>query len=439
MSECQIVLVHGTFGQESNWFRRGSHFRINLDRKLNESGISPIFSEFVWSGKNGHEARHDASRCLAEQLAKTKLGEHYTTYVIAHSHGGNILRNALRKMNKSNLPGGIVTLGTPFIFARRRKMATFLWLFILPLFTSLFVIGLYLDLPGWTMIFAVPALLFYVSQGMTKAQIIQETVAAELATHFADIEDLDLPILNITTLLDEARLLLKVWHWFGESLHILIDFSVKLFYFGLTALLLIAVMGHLNVGAISLEQNSIFASIFHSVLNHVSLTKTSANESAITQYFWIALWGSLVLLSLLLSLVALLLVPVVAIVPWFVRTQWFAFGEEKLAWYLTHEVKLETVASKKSRLYWVKIRDAWRQSRLRHASYYLSDDVISAISGFINGSEIGMTKSFGQFNDLNRWLRYAFGIFVFVSLLAQVVPIGAHIIQWLRNTIDKFI
>src|ERR1700754_3163859 len=101
-----IVIVHGTFAETFDWWLPGSDFCRTLDRLLGESGCEarcwshvpspddPLL--FRWSGLNSEQARVDAAEDLAAYLAiHLKNEDIERVHIIAHSHGGNIVANAL--------------------------------------------------------------------------------------------------------------------------------------------------------------------------------------------------------------------------------------------------------------------------------------------------------------------------------------------------------
>ncbi|MEW2144406.1 hypothetical protein AB0869_16510 [Micromonospora vinacea] len=126
-----ITLVHGTFAPDAAWTRPDSA----LSTSLQKAGCH--VTRFVWSGRNSHRARAAAAHGLAEHL-RQQLIEHPRArhWVIAHSHGGNVAlhaANQLRTGRGGAAPVTTVTLATPFLHARARRIAG--WpLFVIALF-----------------------------------------------------------------------------------------------------------------------------------------------------------------------------------------------------------------------------------------------------------------------------------------------------------------
>jgi hypothetical protein len=151
-----IIVVHGTQltarrPDHRQWYEPKSVFCNELDARLEEHGSSarcwahldetwearqrrrpkdPIDATkdiFTWSGANSASERSDASARLVEYLNElSQLG--WRCHVIAHSHGGTVLHEALRRTQyptgrsskKRGYPvpwnhGNLVTMGTPLI------------------------------------------------------------------------------------------------------------------------------------------------------------------------------------------------------------------------------------------------------------------------------------------------------------------------------------
>jgi hypothetical protein len=96
-----VILVHGTFAYADNgsgprWWQRGSVFWKRLKTEL-PSNIGMLDSQplFKWSGENHYMSRYTAGIDL---LTYIKEFEKWKTpyHIVAHSHGGTVLWNALR-------------------------------------------------------------------------------------------------------------------------------------------------------------------------------------------------------------------------------------------------------------------------------------------------------------------------------------------------------
>ena len=160
----KIVTVHGTFAHietvsdpaemagdsARQWWQSGSAFEAQIRKMVDSDGSSGApgseveFKPFIWNGDNSVTARRKAgSRLLSELKALEAGGEKYC--VVAHSHGGSVVTNALVEAASRNveLPGmkRWMTIGTPFIELRPER---FLFLRLPLLLKALFVASLML-------------------------------------------------------------------------------------------------------------------------------------------------------------------------------------------------------------------------------------------------------------------------------------------------------
>ena len=131
-----VIIVHGTWAApgpgESRWYqpvdgvpRAAEGFVSKLDAALQERGSAarcwahcternPFFQ---WSGENSWIARTLAAVALADYVAKLRK-EGWRCHIVAHSHGGNVVVEALPQIatpSPNQPPGTIVTLGSPFM------------------------------------------------------------------------------------------------------------------------------------------------------------------------------------------------------------------------------------------------------------------------------------------------------------------------------------
>jgi hypothetical protein len=131
-----IVIVHGTWAapkpDKIQWYQQPEGvaategFVGKLDAALRERGSparcwahctkgNPMFQ---WSGENSWIARTRAAGALADYVAKLR-GEGWRCHIVAHSHGGNIVVEALPQIiaapSQNKSLGIIVTLGSPFM------------------------------------------------------------------------------------------------------------------------------------------------------------------------------------------------------------------------------------------------------------------------------------------------------------------------------------
>ena len=131
-----VIVIHGTWASpmsgERQWYQHPDaatgtdNFVSKLNRGLARRGsrarcwahaidVNDIFS---WSGENSWIDRTRAAGALVDYL--DRLGARgWLCHIVAHSHGGNVLAEALPALVRSQVElqhiGRIVTMGTPFI------------------------------------------------------------------------------------------------------------------------------------------------------------------------------------------------------------------------------------------------------------------------------------------------------------------------------------
>jgi hypothetical protein len=139
LSTTVTLVIHGTFASDAVWWRLGGDgqesFADRLERELSRRDLvgtvwKPAFacgfdySSFSWSGRNRHGDRMAGARRLSSslnELARQLLAtpnEPLTVNFVAHSHGGNVVLEALRRLKPNVCVGRIAFLGTPLITAR---------------------------------------------------------------------------------------------------------------------------------------------------------------------------------------------------------------------------------------------------------------------------------------------------------------------------------
>lgn len=169
-----VLVVHGTFANPSerpadgprHWWEPGGCFCEQLDRALSGRGAaarcwqhalvlgqsrSAWMPTFSWSGDNSEVARRHGARALAEQLERLEKHPGVERYhLVAHSHGGNVVRRALRLLAKPPAKlGEVVCLGTPFLHFRdqgvvRRVLRRVHWPLVLIIAAALWAGGSWL-------------------------------------------------------------------------------------------------------------------------------------------------------------------------------------------------------------------------------------------------------------------------------------------------------
>lgn len=116
--DCLIVLIHGTYAADAKWPHEDSNFCKWLGTSLKEQGAGTIvFAQSPWSGGNSDLDRLEASIDLRARLAAFRLSHpDYVTFLVGHSHGGNVALHALSHSQEDrDQVAGVVTLATPFL------------------------------------------------------------------------------------------------------------------------------------------------------------------------------------------------------------------------------------------------------------------------------------------------------------------------------------
>ena len=161
------IIVHGTFAAHETWWQLSGTmptFADKLEEALTQRGFAgtvwaPVlktglgYEAFSWSGENVHRDRVAGARKLAESLRQVAQqlgasnGDPLLVNFVAHSHGGNVVLEALRRVDSTVRPRRVVLLGTPLITYRPEWRIARL-LLAAGLLLTLLGIGLFL-LTGW--------------------------------------------------------------------------------------------------------------------------------------------------------------------------------------------------------------------------------------------------------------------------------------------------
>lgn len=113
-----VHLIHGTFENDAPWTLNGSALRD----EFTSLGLKVGISHFSWGGKNAAAARSLAAQALATKIAGSPAKHHY---LIAHSHGGAIVREMSHlRQDIAHKICGVSLLSTPFIFRRERDRSS---------------------------------------------------------------------------------------------------------------------------------------------------------------------------------------------------------------------------------------------------------------------------------------------------------------------------
>lgn len=79
------VVIHGTWAQQSSWYRAGGDFFEAIRNSMRELYIVDELISFSWSGKLGYRSHMQAAYLLAE-----KIMEYDFVILVAHSHGATV-------------------------------------------------------------------------------------------------------------------------------------------------------------------------------------------------------------------------------------------------------------------------------------------------------------------------------------------------------------
>lgn len=129
-----VITVHGTNDADVSddgmrWWQRGSRFSTRLVEKLGELGFAGAHILPVhWSGANSDHDRLIAAEELSRVLTSLeRSGRPHA--VIGHSHGGNVVMEALASRRRSQPLSSVITFGTPFFVRHLKPIARLIALF----------------------------------------------------------------------------------------------------------------------------------------------------------------------------------------------------------------------------------------------------------------------------------------------------------------------
>lgn len=117
-------IIHGTSASGGTWWRRSGGFAGAVE--ANHPGVwrcgNVEVTEYAWTGRNAHADRIEGGRLLAQHLGnlerRKREGEisYREVDLIAHSHGGNVVLEALRRMSENQTRVNHVALiATPHV------------------------------------------------------------------------------------------------------------------------------------------------------------------------------------------------------------------------------------------------------------------------------------------------------------------------------------
>ena len=214
-----VTLVHGTFARGSRW--------RDLERRLQSTLPAPvIFEYFEWTGGFTVRARARASIELREKL-RHRFAQHDRAdhYIVAHSHGGNVVLSAL----DPNVAGSefskrvkmVICLSTPFLTVYPRASRAPEYFAVLGLLAWSFVA--LRDRPAlflWAALPLVIALALVLFELRSRANRIASTMWRDVSA--------SLPLRVLRSAADEAALILALAQAITGVLRRLVDALVAI-------------------------------------------------------------------------------------------------------------------------------------------------------------------------------------------------------------------
>lgn len=382
-----IFLVHGTFAPDADWTKSGSLVSQLLSKRGVDDGYDIAVKKFIWTGDNSHAARLTAAESLADALRK-ETKSNPDVHLICHSHGGTVARKAIDLLEIDECPKSVVTFGTPFInFEKKNTFVPFLLSKIIALFLLIMTpLAFYLfanvtpifnfddfaifGLSQELLIIMIPIITFYplfIKFPNIFRKLLDDS-ASQLDNKYQSRDRNFVPFCCFVTLFDEAGMLLKFWS-FITNLFIVIQVSiiVSIIYFALVtfSIVIFPFMG-----------GDFFRDAYITLFPDPQYPFDRGGTDTI-----IELWAGFMLFinsSLLVALMLLFVVisPVSLVVPWLLRRQSFAFGEEGVLGNIAMNIYVSAVPNPNSNL--ITKYFPWKNlsGALRHSAFYEDQDTL---------------------------------------------------------------
>lgn len=174
-------------------------------------------ARFAWTGRNTVTARREAVEALAQKLADSPSNRHY---VVAHSHGGNIVRELSHAFPAiAQKVRGVCLLSPPFIFRKKieRTGGSFVFLHGLGLVLALQIpiAAVFLPLDLYWPYAAVPTAIISILCEIALAKRFSRELADELEPGWEIVEFRDVQIYHAVG--DEADSALRFVSFLHES------------------------------------------------------------------------------------------------------------------------------------------------------------------------------------------------------------------------------
>lgn len=441
----RIILVHGTFAKDTDWIQEGSFFREELRNHLETLGTNCSIRRFIWSGNNDHSSRGEASDdlCAILKLERNTFDE---IYLIAHSHGANVAARAIAKLEAGHRPAGVITLGAPFLSFRPRKIRRFILLALMPFAIGLELLFTTFEGTNYHLLFVLTLVTLAALGVVYRKRIanMQHNAAYELHHNIIPLPH-DVRCLCLTDRFDEAILWLRILTNLGQVFHKALDYSVRAFYIG--PLLLLAITSLIAINW------SVGLNVGDQIVGHIvavpKVMERGITKEELPLYLPFALLLSTAIVAAVLSITSLLTAPLAIIAPWVMRTQKkFAFGGEKVNWFLTHLIDVTNAPPTRSGVSKVNLWEAWARRSLRHNWYYQDKASIKKIARYIaEPRTVAPPRPPLPSVWLGRFLPFSLQAFIFLLLVSlflidslvivdRIADAASNAKEWLTTTVS---
>ncbi|MGX1412793.1 hypothetical protein [Bradyrhizobium elkanii] len=112
--EVIVTLVHGTFSGGGRWFEADSEFQKSLCNAIKNRRL--IIATVTWRGWNTLLSRRQGTLALIRHVRSVRRDyPNAKHFIIAHSHGGNVVVDAIHEPTINRLVDGAITVSTPYL------------------------------------------------------------------------------------------------------------------------------------------------------------------------------------------------------------------------------------------------------------------------------------------------------------------------------------
>lgn len=132
----RIYLVHGTFAPKARWTREGVLIETLRDEISKHAGVNCQDIEFVpcnwadtfleaWFTQAARDRGLDrVQKFLGMSELNVQIDKGQLVYFLAHSHGGNIILDAVSNLRLDGKVRGVICMNTPFLVMFKRNFST---------------------------------------------------------------------------------------------------------------------------------------------------------------------------------------------------------------------------------------------------------------------------------------------------------------------------